>query len=175
MTEVFVERRWDEPKTDAELQQMVEDASGCLQTHRCQWHGSLLSADARDLVCHYTAPDAESVRLALRDARAAPGIVWAGTIHDAPDFTDSDLDKANVLVARRFEEPADFDAIQALEEAGSGCLDLHRVRFVRTLFSRDRKRMICLYAAPDAESVRLAQREAEMPVDRVWPFRRFTP
>ena len=175
MTDVFVERRWDDPRTEADLQRMIEDAAGCLETHRCVWRGSLLSADARDLVCHYTAPDAESVRLALRDARAVPGKVWAGTVHDAPHFTDSDLDKANVLVARRFEEPADFDTIQAREDAGSGCLELHRVRFVRTLFSRDRKRMICLYEAPDAESVRLAQREAEMPVERVWPCRRFTP
>lgn len=175
MTEVFVERHWEEPKTEADLQQMVDDSSGCLETHRCEWRGSLLSADARDLFCHFTGPDAESVRLALRDARAAPGRVWAGTIHDAPGFTEEDLHRANVLVARRFEQPADFDAIQALEDAGSGCLELHRVRFVRTLFSRDQKRMICLYEAPDAESVRLAQREAEMPVERVWPFRRFTP
>jgi hypothetical protein len=69
----------------------------------------------------------------------------------------------------------DIETIQALEDAGQGCLDLHRVRFVRTYFSRDRKRMICLYEAPDAESVRIAQREAQMPVDRVWSFRRLAP
>jgi len=175
MTDVFVERHWDEPRTEADLQAMVEDTSGCLETHRCEWRSSLLSADARELFCHFTGPDAESVRLALRDARAASGWVWAGTIHDAPGFVEEDLDRANVLVARRFERPADFDALQALEDAGSGCLELHRVRFVRTLFSRDQKRMICLYEAPDAESVRLAQREARMPVEKVWAFRRYTP
>lgn len=175
MTEVFVERHWDEPRTEADLQKMVEDTSGCLAMHRCEWRCSLLSADARELFCHFAGPDAESVRLALRDTGAIAGRVWAGTIHDAPGFTEEDLDKANILVARRFEEPADLDALQALEDAGSGCLELHRVRFVRTLFSRDRKRMMCLYEAPDAESVRLAQREAKMPVERVWPFRRYTP
>jgi hypothetical protein len=29
-------------------------------------------------------------------------------------------------------------------------------------------RMLCLYEAPDAESVRLANREASLPFDRVW-------
>lgn len=175
MTEVFVERHWDEPRTEADLQNMLANTAGCLETHRCQWRGSLLSADARDLFCHFTGPDAESVRLAMRDGGTVIGRVWSGTVHDAPGFTGKELDSANVLVARRFEEPADLDSLQALEDAGSGCLDLHRVRFVRTLFSRDRKRMICLYAAPDAESVRLAQREAKMPVERVWSFRRFNP
>jgi hypothetical protein len=46
---------------------------------------------------------------------------------------------------------------------------------VRTLFSTDRKRMICLYHAPDAESVRLAQRAAGMPFGEVWPFRQVLP
>ena len=175
MTEVIVERQWDEPRTDADLQAMVENAEGCLARHRCDWHGSLLSADRRDLVCHFSGPDTESVRIALRQAQSPFKKAWAATIHDAPDFTPADLDQANVLVARHFDAPADFDAIQALEDAGKGCLDLHRVRFVRTWFSRDRKRMICLYAAPDAESVRIAQHEAKMPLDRVWSFRRFTP
>ena len=175
MTEVIVERNWEQPRTDAELLEMVENSAGCLARHRSDWHGSLLSADRRDLVCHFSGPDAESVRIALRQAGSADFRAWAATIHDAPGFSGADLDSANVLVARSFMEPADFDAIQALEDAGKGCLDVHRVRFVRTYFSRDRKRMICLYEAPDAESVRMAQREAQMPVERVWPFQRLTP
>jgi len=175
MTEVIVERHWEQPRTDADLQEMVERSGGCLARHRCDWHGSMLSADRCDLVCHFSGPDAESVRIALRQAGSIELRGWAATIHDAPCFTAADLARANVLVARSFTEPADFDAIQALEDAGKGCLDVHRVRFVRTFFSRDRKRMICLYEAPDAESVRIAQREAGMPVERIWSFQRFTP
>jgi hypothetical protein len=33
--------------------------------------------------------------------------------------------------------------------------------------------MLCLYQAPDAESVRLAQHQANMPVDRVWACHNF--
>ena len=175
MTHVLVERQWEEPQTDTVLQKMAEDSDGCLARHRCDWNGSMLSADRRNLVCHFTGPDTESVRIALRQAGSPFIRAWAGTIHDAPGLTDADLEQANVLVARAFEEPVDFEAIQALEDAGKGCLDMHRVRFVRSFFSRDRKRMLCLYAAPDAESVRIAQREAQMPFDRAWAFRPFTP
>lgn len=175
MTPVIVEREWDQPRSDADLQDMLANSEGCLETHRCKWHGSLLSADGRQLVCHFSAPDAESVRIALRQAGSDAVTAWASSIHDAPGVTDADLDRANVLVARRFDQPVDFEAIQGLEDAGKGCLDLHRVRFVRTWFSRDRTRMICLYEAPDAESVRISQREARMPVERIWSFRRFTP
>jgi hypothetical protein len=60
-----------------------------------------------------------------------------------------------------------FADIQAIEAAGAWCLEAHRVTFVRTLFATDRRRMLCLYHAPDAESVRLAQRQANMPMETV--------
>lgn len=175
MSEILVERHWDQALTDAHMQQLFSAAAGCLAMHRCDWHSSLLSADGRESLCHFAAPDAESVRIALQEAGSPRGHVWPGTIHDAPGFTPAELAAANVIVARRFEEPAVFSEIQALEEAGAGCLDNHRVRFVRTYFSIDRRRMLCLYTAPDAESVRIAQREAGMPVERVWSFTRFQP
>lgn len=175
MNDIFMERHWDKGLTDADMLAMLEKGGGCLAMHRCHWHGSLLSADGKDLFCHFSGPDAESVRIAMREAGSPRGSVWGGTIHDAPGVTATDLTKANVLVGRRFNVPAVFAEIQSLETAGQGCLETHRVRFVRTYFSTDRKRMICLYQAPDAESVRIAQREAGMPVEQVWAFRQFRP
>lgn len=175
MNDVFVERRYETPLGDADMQAMVQSAGTCLDIHRVTWHRSLLSADCRTLVCHFSGPDAESVRIALRQAGSVPGSVWAGTIHDAPGVTEEGIAAANVLVSRSFDRPTDIAEIQAIEDAGSGCLETHRVRFVRTYYSKDRRRMICLYSAPDAESVRIAQREAGMPVDRIWAFRQFCP
>lgn len=175
MTEVFVERHWESPLTDADMERMFESSAGCLDIHRVSWNGSLLSADGRELLCHFSAPDAESVRIAMHQAGSPRGHVWAGTVHDAHGFTDDELARANVLVSRRFEAPVAFAEIQAFEDAGAGCLEAHHVRFVRTFFSTDRRRMICLYHGPDAESVRIAEREAKMPVERVWAFRQFRP
>jgi hypothetical protein len=73
-----------------------------------------------------------------------------------------------VVVERTFAEPVRFEDIQALEDRGAWCLEMHGVRFHKTYFSADRRRMICIYEAPDAESVRLAQTKAAMPFDRVW-------
>ena len=173
MTEVFVERTWPRPLTDRDMHAMIEIGADCFGIHRVAWRGSLLAADGRYLVCHFSAPDAESVRIALDQAGSVPGRVWPGSIHEAPGSDDGAT--ANVMVTRAFDAPVALEDVQAKEDAAQGCLDTHRVNFVRTFFSTDRKRMICLYRAPDAESVRIAQREANMPVDRVWSFRRFAP
>jgi hypothetical protein len=172
MTEVLVESHWEEPRTDADVAMMIERGSGCLALHRVHRNRSLLSADGRELICHFTAVDAESVRIALRALGALTCSAWAGTQHDAPDLTDDELARANVLVSSRFEEPVEHAALVS-EGAGSMCLLNHRVRFVRTFVSIDRRRMISLCHAPDAESVRIALREAKAPMARVWAFRQF--
>jgi hypothetical protein len=75
---------------------------------------------------------------------------------------------ALVIVEREFEVPQDFAEIQAAEDRHGWCLEARGVVFVRSYFSRDHRRMICLYEAPDAESVREAQREAGLPFSAVW-------
>ena len=50
----------------------------------------------------------------------------------------------------------------------SWCFEQHSVRLVRSVLSLDGRRMICLFQAPDAESVRVANRIAGLPFDRVW-------
>jgi hypothetical protein len=78
-----------------------------------------------------------------------------------------------VVVERRFEQPVKFEDIQKIEDEGSWCLEIHNVHFLKTFFSRDRQRMLCLYEAPDAESVRLAEDQARVPYNRAldFPFR----
>jgi hypothetical protein len=73
-----------------------------------------------------------------------------------------------VVVERAFAEPVAFEDVQAIESRGSWCLEAHSVRFLKTYFSRDRRRMVCLYEAPDAESVRTAERKAGVPFDEAW-------
>lgn len=75
---------------------------------------------------------------------------------------------ARVMVERRFDEGVSFDELQAQEDAFAWCAEQHEVTFIRTYFSKDKKRMICEYDAPDAEAVRRLQRTASMPFDRIW-------
>jgi hypothetical protein len=153
---------------------MIEEGSGCLGLHRVHWNRSLLSSDGRDLICHFSSADAESVRIALRALGAQRASVWACTVRDAPGFEDEELALAKVLVSSTFEAPVGFDEL-AVQGDGAVCLQHHRVHVVRTLLSTDRRRMISLCRAPDAESVRIALREAKAPVERVWAFRQFHP
>ena len=175
MTDILVERQWDRALSDADMRTMLGNAADCLGIHRVNWHGSRLSADGHELFCHFSAADAESVRIALNQAGSPRGLVWAGTVHDAPGFSDDLLGRANVLVSRRLEAPAEFAEVQAVERAGSSCLLTHRVHRVRTYLSIDGRRVVSLYQAPDAESVRLALHDASMPVERAWAFRLFRP
>jgi hypothetical protein len=73
-----------------------------------------------------------------------------------------------VVVERTFEDAVDPAELQSKEDSGAWCLEQHDVKFLRTFISGDRKRYLCVYEAPDAESVRLSQKMVDMPVDRVW-------
>lgn len=73
-----------------------------------------------------------------------------------------------VLVERTFPEPLDVKALEQTSENGRWCMELHRVRGIRSYMSADRRRMICVFEAPDAEAVRKANLTAGLPFDRVW-------
>jgi hypothetical protein len=73
-----------------------------------------------------------------------------------------------VIVERVFAEPVPAEALQARLQTIEGCHTAHRVRFIRTLLSRDGLRAICEYEAPDAESVRAVNRQLDAPYERIW-------
>lgn len=169
-TNAFLERTFAEPLTTDDVLQIAIASRYCFDIHEVSWHGSFLAADGRRMVCWFSAADLESSRVALRQSKADVRRLWSGTVHEAPQPA-----RANVFVERSFEAPVRLEDIQAIEDAGAWCLEAHDVRFARTFFSLDRKRMLCLYEAPDAESVRIAQHKAGMPVDAVWAFERVGP
>lgn len=175
MTEVFLERRFDPALTGNDVWEMAEDTAGCFGIHRIEWQSSLLSVDGTQMFCWFRAPDMESARIAMRQEAIDTSVFWRGSVHHAPGTQEEDLAAANVLVERSFESPVAMRDIQDIEDAGSWCLETRNVRFIRTFFAAEKTRMICLYEAPDAESVRQAQREAGVPFDTAWSFRQFGP
>jgi hypothetical protein len=168
MVHVVLEREFIPPLTPDGFFAIARDSIDCMPLYRVAWRESLLARDGNRLLCRFEAPDTESVRMIARDIQAKANIAWSGSVHD----TGRD-GNANVVVARRFDEPVTVEELQAREDAGDWCLAQYRVTFLRTFFSADKKRMICLYQAPDAESVRLAQQQAGMPVENVWSCLRY--
>lgn len=80
-----------------------------------------------------------------------------------------------IVVERTLEKPLRAEELAASQEARRLCFEMHRVRFIRSLISRDGLRVICEYEALDAESVRQANRKAGLPFDRVWTAEEYLP
>ena len=78
-----------------------------------------------------------------------------------------------VIVERTLDQPTDFAELDAMERAVAWCLEVNDVKFLHSYLSTDRRRMICVYEAPDAEAVRRSQRSGGLPFDRAWSADRF--
>jgi hypothetical protein len=168
--DVILERAFEPPLSVAEFTEMALDSLDCMALYRAEWQESLLAKDGKRIACRFRAPDAESVRMIAQGDRAIGRVAWTGVVEDS-----GRQETANVMVERRFSTPVTMAEIQAIEDAAAWCLEQHRVTFLRTFFSADRTRMLCLYRAPDAESVRQAQAQAGMPLERVWACRCLNP
>lgn len=176
---IVLERVLDPPVALDDLHAMEEQASWCMQQYRVRHLSSLLSADGRELICVFDAPDAEAVRSVLRQFAIAERRLWPATVH-GPTTLPAAAPLAStgaeiVVVARHFDEPVDLQALQDREERGAWCLEEHGVRYLRTWLALDRRAMLCVYTAPDAEAVRAAQRRAGMPFSSAWSARVFAP
>jgi hypothetical protein len=80
-------------------------------------------------------------------------------------------DLSDVLGELSFDTPTTLSDLAAIERSCAWCFETYRVQLVRLFLARNRKRAILLFRAPDAESVRLACRHAQLPFERVWPCR----
>ena len=73
-----------------------------------------------------------------------------------------------VIVERDFDQPATEDQVEAMRRATEVCLELNGVTHLRTVGTQDGKRFICMFEAPDAESVRRALESAHVPFKSAW-------
>lgn len=167
---VILEREFETPVTLADVRDMAGAAMSCMQIYSVEWQSSHLARDGNRLYCHFKAPDTEALRSVMRTVGSTYRAVWPGEVISA-----ASQGQASVMVERSWRAPVAFEAIARIEEDHAWCLDAHRVTFLKSYFSRDRMRMLCVYAAPDAESVRRSQIQAGMPFDQVWPFVHITP
>jgi hypothetical protein len=75
---------------------------------------------------------------------------------------------ARVVLEQSFETPISDEAMAKVARRMDECLELRNGAWMRTYVSLDRKRMICEFFAPDADSVRDALRSSDIPFDRVY-------
>jgi hypothetical protein len=165
MSLVVVERAFVEPVAFADIQAKEDAGQWCLDSHRVRFVFSLFARDRKRMVCLYQAPDAEAVRAAQRTLAMPVASVWAATAL----MPDRALGAEAIVVERAVPSPITIDQVRAMEQASAWCFEAHRVEPLQTYLSADHMKALCVFRAPDAESVRLANREAALPVASVWP------
>jgi len=171
---VVVERAWEEPAEIAAIQAIEDRGAWCLQRHAVRFVRSYFSADRRRMICLYEAPDAEAVRAAQQQAGMPLTRVWTATILESGPAPASLPEvrtpgsREIVVVERTLPEPLDAAEQAVVASRMDRCLGLHGVEYLRAHLSLDRQRMVCVFRGPDAESVRIANRQADAPFDRAW-------
>ncbi len=73
-----------------------------------------------------------------------------------------------IIVERSFDHSPSDAELAEVAEREKHCREIRAITWKRSLMSKDRRRMICEYEAPDAETVRRVQLEAGAPFDRIW-------
>ena len=169
MADVFVEWTVETRLHESDIQSLMHDSNGCREFHKVQFRESLLDDAGKHLFCHFRAPDAESVRMALRCVGADIDVLWSGIIHDRPEPAIP-----NVVVECKLSHSILTDTDESLDAIASNWADLYGFKLTRAIVSRDGMRIICLCKAPDAESISLAQNHNDVRATSIWPCRRFT-
>jgi len=172
---VIIEQEFSTPVTADGIIRPAERTRSCMELYGVQPQRHYLARGGLHCVCVFDAPDAEAIRSAFRTAEAAaPKAIWAATIHPG---ADDDVTQAPVLcnpahtfaiVERTFAGPVSYAEVKVAEEVGTHSSNQREVRFLRSYFSSSRKRMICVYEAPDVEAVRAVNHHAGLPFERAW-------
>ena len=77
---VVVQRELEAPVTRELVEVAALDPLGCRRRNRCSLLHSMLSLDGLHMICHYSAPDAESVRNANAQASLTFKRAWVATV-----------------------------------------------------------------------------------------------
>lgn len=80
-----------------------------------------------------------------------------------------------VLVEKIFDPPITEEQWNRDVSIGIPCHQAHNVKWIRSMMSLDRSRVICEFEAPDAETVRRSFRKSGLPFARIWTIELLEP
>jgi hypothetical protein len=73
-----------------------------------------------------------------------------------------------IIVEQVYDPPLTDEEHTRMSARIDQCLQLRNARWVRSYLSDDRRRMVCEFEAPDAQSVRDAYHSAGASAERIW-------
>jgi hypothetical protein len=80
MPRIIVERSFETPLTQQELDAVEARMAPCLDLYNVRWIRSYWSADCLRMICEYDAADVASVRNVQREAAAKFDRAWAADV-----------------------------------------------------------------------------------------------
>jgi hypothetical protein len=167
MALVIVETVSDSPLFPEEPTKTDHRVLNCLAERNCTWRYSLLSTDRLRMICTFNAPDAESVRESYRRGGGAFSRIWSGEAITPVGIQPQQNPSALQVIEGTYPpiEPSKWDE---LSQKTLSCYAERGIELIQSYLSNDRTRVICELNAPDAKSIREAQRRANISFDRVW-------
>lgn len=168
LVDVFVQRRFAAAESpDGELPDSERPDSArlqpCLDLHGIHRERSYLARDGQRILCHFRAPDAESLRIALRVAGIDYDALWTGAVNHLPGAAELVL-----VVERLFEKPLSDEQERTCRATTARRLLGLGAEPARVLISRCRKRLLWLCRVTTAEVVRTAETELAAQGFEVW-------
>ena len=100
MARIILEQSFDPPLSAEDEAAFAKRLDHCLEIRNGAWRRTSMSADRRRSICEFEAPDAESVREALRTAKVPFDRVWTGNVYAVEDYPEHKA-KLDALLARK--------------------------------------------------------------------------
>jgi hypothetical protein len=167
MSLVIVERSFECAEDFSTLEARERAVQSCLDTCRVRPLISYFSGDREHLVCFYEAPDAEAVRYTQQQGDLPYDYLWAAK-EILPKKLIDPTPKTAVVCQRALPANAPEGLVGAMLAKTKGCHGIYRVDPLGSFVSPDRTRCLCLYASPDAETIRGFNERYDLPAERVF-------
>lgn len=138
----------------------------CLELHRVQWLRGYLATDGARMLCWYRAPDAESVRLVLRQQGTAGAVVWPAEASDAADAAPNEGGRDCIAVEFGFDTAPGRDDPESVQASVVAALEAAHHTVSRVFASRCGARLLLVVEGRDPESVARCLRSTSItPID----------
>ena len=153
---------------------MAQHAGGCFNMHRVEWIQSYLAAGGGRMLCWYRAPDAESVRIAMRQLGSDMSGVWAGSVDGNGDDALA-ASEACVVAELSFEDALDEERLGALCDDVTSALARIGLSMARAFRSTRGDRLVYVVQGEDESSLDGVLNAAGLSASSVWRGVALTP
>jgi len=152
LVDVFVQRCFATADARARERPDTRRIELCLDLHGILLERSYLARDGERILCHFRAPDAESLRVALHVAGVDYDALWTGVVRNIPGAAEFVL-----VVERVFDRPVSKEQERSCRARMARRLQDLGVEPARVLLSRCGKRILWLCRASTPAAVTAAQ------------------